>query len=313
MFSYPDAAADLIRSVLPREITETLDLVGLTVRQESFVAADLRAAHSDLLLQVPRLGPGEDNVLVYVLVEHKSRPDRWTLLQLLGYMVEIWKRYRRDHPNESRLPAIVPVVFSHSRKRWRYSLDFSSLVAIQSEQEQRHTPSFTVALYETAGKAPEQVRGGIRFVSAVRALHFRRRMIRRLPSLIRDVRDTLTDEHEIRELLDAVLAYLSLIAPNDAKDLREAVLVTAYRPAEETMKTIAEQWMEQGQRTGRIEEKKATLIRQLDRKFGLNAHERDFVSGVSDPDVLDVAVDALIDNAEKDAILMLMREGNSEH
>ncbi len=256
MFSYPDAAADLILSTLPHEVTETLDLGRLTVRQESFVAADLRSAHSDLLLQVPRLGPAKGNVLVYVLVEHKSRPDRWTLLQLLGYMVEIWKRYRRDHQNESRLPAIFPVVFSHSRKRWRYSLDFGSLVAIQSEQEQRHTPSFSVALYETAGKAPEQVRGGIRFVSAVR--------------------------------------------------------VSEYRPAEETMMTIAEQWMEQGQRTGRIEGKKATLIRQLDRKFGLNAKERDVVSGVSDPEVLDAAVDALIDNADKDAILALMREGTIE-
>ena len=74
------------------------------------------------------------------------------------------------------------------------------------------------------------------------------------------------------------------------------------------MMTIAEQW----QRTGRIEEKKATLIRQLDRKFSLTSQERDFVLGVSDPELLDAAVDALIDNANKDAILALMREGTSE-
>ena len=84
--------------------------------------------------------------------------------------------------------------------------------------------------------------------------------------------------------------------------------------------TIAEQWMEQGRvrgldegwRNGRIEGKKATLIRLLDRKFRLTSQERDFVSGVSDPEVLDAAVDALIDNVDKHAILALMREATSQ-
>ena len=46
-----------------------------------------------------------------------SRPERWTLLQLLGYMVEIWKRHRRDNPAARELPVIVPLIFSHSHRR----------------------------------------------------------------------------------------------------------------------------------------------------------------------------------------------------
>lgn len=36
--------------------------------------------------------PDCEQAYVYVLYEHKSRPDRWVSLQLLRYMAVLWQR-----------------------------------------------------------------------------------------------------------------------------------------------------------------------------------------------------------------------------
>ncbi len=46
---------------------------------------------------------------VCVLLEHKSQVDAATPLQLLGYMVNIWRREIGGGGN--RLPVIIPLVF----------------------------------------------------------------------------------------------------------------------------------------------------------------------------------------------------------
>jgi predicted transposase YdaD len=65
----------------------------------TFVDEVLRDAHADLLFTVRY---AEQEALLYVLLEHKSEVDRWTLLQLLCYMLRIWERYLAVRPAFSR-------------------------------------------------------------------------------------------------------------------------------------------------------------------------------------------------------------------
>ena len=315
IFTRRDAAADLVRAALPAEMTSALDLEHLTVSQDTFVDPNLRSSHSDLLLQIPRKGTETTDLLLYVLVEHKSRPERWTLLQLLGYMVDIWKRHRRDHPTSQRLPVIIPLVFSHSQRRWRNPLDFSDLVGIHSKQERRHTPCFNAALYETGGKSRTEIRGGAHFVAAVRTLHERQRMIRQMRQLISEMCDTLPDPSESRELLTVILAYLAQVSPGEKDQLSKAVRDSRYRPAEDAMMTIAEQWIAEGRQKGRvegrlegqIEDKHQVLTRQIRLKFGLSEHESQLITSVHDTEKLDSAIDAVITASDKTEIFALLR------
>ena len=48
--------------------------------------------------------------------------ESWTALQLLSYLVDIWKHYRRDHPRSNRLTVIIPLIFSHRSARCRLVL-----------------------------------------------------------------------------------------------------------------------------------------------------------------------------------------------
>ena len=85
--------------------------------------------------------------------------DRWTVLQLFTYMGAIWRRYRRDHPREKRLPPILPFVLHHGAASFtaprtlRGLLDLeglpAELVALQ--------PECTFALDDLASQSEEQL------------------------------------------------------------------------------------------------------------------------------------------------------------
>ena len=90
-FGRPSNARDLLRKALPRSIARRIDWRSLRVLDASFIDRRLRKTQADLLFSALLRGR---RVLLYVLIEHKSRDDRWTVLQLFTYMGAIWRRYR---------------------------------------------------------------------------------------------------------------------------------------------------------------------------------------------------------------------------
>ena len=85
-FTAPDQAAELLRAFLPKALADALDWPALEHVPATFVDSELRDHHADLLF---RTEAGGRQVLVYLLLEHKSADDRWTALQLLRYVVRI--------------------------------------------------------------------------------------------------------------------------------------------------------------------------------------------------------------------------------
>ena len=81
VFGDPDLARQLIEHYLPDSVHEQLDLTVLSAESESFVDDKLKNRQGDVLFRT-RLKEGGD-ALVYILLEHKSSPDRWVALQLV--------------------------------------------------------------------------------------------------------------------------------------------------------------------------------------------------------------------------------------
>ncbi|WP_200250058.1 Rpn family recombination-promoting nuclease/putative transposase [Lamprobacter modestohalophilus] len=109
-FTRREIAQDFLRQQRLAELLEVVDLDSLEISKDSDVSKELRASYSDLVYRlkwrvpdqadpaVPeQANPGaavdlEDAAAtlalhVYILFEHKSRPDDWVLLQLLRYIV----------------------------------------------------------------------------------------------------------------------------------------------------------------------------------------------------------------------------------
>lgn len=71
----------------------------------------MRPGQIDLLLSVETITGTRD--FVYILVEHKSWPERWVTVQLLRYVAGLLHQWRT-----LPLPRIHPVVVYHGPRRW---------------------------------------------------------------------------------------------------------------------------------------------------------------------------------------------------
>jgi predicted transposase/invertase (TIGR01784 family) len=114
-FSQPEHAAGELRTVLPDAMVQQVDWDTLQVEPGSFVDENLTDRHSDLLYSVQVAGR---KAFVYVLLEHQSTPDPWMPWRMLTYVVRVWERHRREHPTETTLPAVIPVVLFHGQRPW---------------------------------------------------------------------------------------------------------------------------------------------------------------------------------------------------
>ena len=92
-----------------------------------FVGRDYRHLESDLVLQAP-IQPPEGakyrRIIVYILIEHQSEPDRFMPLWVLEYVVMIYKRQMRDwekkHKNldKLQLQPVLPIVLYTGTRTW---------------------------------------------------------------------------------------------------------------------------------------------------------------------------------------------------
>ncbi len=75
------------------------------------VDPELRETESDLLFSA-RLSGGRP-LLLYVLLEHQSRVDRWMAPRMLRYVVRQLEHWRKTNPGSEKLPVVVPLVMYH--------------------------------------------------------------------------------------------------------------------------------------------------------------------------------------------------------
>jgi predicted transposase/invertase (TIGR01784 family) len=99
-------AKSFLQNYLPQEILTLTALDTLEICKDTFVEKDLRDFYFDLLYKVDLSGAAG---YIYILFEHKSYQDKLAPLQLLEYMLKIWRLYLKQNSLE-RLPIIIPLV-----------------------------------------------------------------------------------------------------------------------------------------------------------------------------------------------------------
>ncbi len=187
----PEVAAGYFRYNLPKKLLAHLDFATLERGQGSFVDPELHPSASDLLFTVNYLAEADtkdeqDKLLLYLLIEHKSYPDRMTLFQLLRYMVRIWERYCAENRKLAALPPVYPMILYHGRQPWPYPLNFQSLFNVQEDALLRHLPEFSPVLHDVARSDDQEITGetAARPLLLVLKYIFRPDLTERLPDLL---------------------------------------------------------------------------------------------------------------------------------
>ena len=133
ILSDPARAGSLLRASLPASVMERLSEELPVPLEGSFVDEQLRASRSDKLFELRYRNGGRG--LLYVLLEHKSRSDPGTALQIEKYKTRIWEDYAQGKAERLRaLPPILPLVIYHGKERWTAPRSVAEMLAEQDEE-----------------------------------------------------------------------------------------------------------------------------------------------------------------------------------
>ena len=124
-FSVVEIAEGELRSVLPAELSAAIDWRTLKHEPGSFVDAELKEQHTDLLFSASL---GGEPIRLYLLFEHQSTVDPEMPLRMLGYVQRNWSALWKN--GARRLPLVIPIVLHHSESGWTAARSVGELIAI---------------------------------------------------------------------------------------------------------------------------------------------------------------------------------------
>ena len=309
-FGRVDVVAEFLQRYLPPEVAAALDWATLRAEKDTFLDPQLTQHPADLLYAVNRRG-GEKSY-VHLLFEHKSYVESRISLDLLRYRVRIWEQWLKDG-NSGPLPVIVPVVFYHGADRWTAKRQFAETVAEMPELR-RYVPTCEYHLVDVSGYPDEALRGAVILHVALLTFKyiFREELGERLPGILALLRE-LEGGSSGLDFIRSLLRYLAQAAGTDRLSettLRQAV-TQALSEGEETMMTIAEQWVQQGWQKGwqeGLDSERQLLLRLVRKLFGAAVMERSraLLERIEEPAVLEELGEGVLDCADGEAWLALL-------
>jgi len=283
-FAKPEHAAALFRLVLPPEIAAAIDWSTLEPCDGTFVSGRLAKRHTDLLFRA-RLG--NRTVHLHLILEHKSRSGRGTVLQLHGYTCKVQRHHWRLQRGQRRrrLPPVLPVVIHHGKKPWTAPTDLVELLDLAGVPEDLHDalrsyqPRFRYAVFSTAGWSAAQLQTLTLTVlgkATLGALQLLPGVLpeRAIPAIVEWVEmfQEVFRAEPGSDSLDALLSYLMRATPLEPERLLDVVWQNVDKEVQMKFKSTAVQLHErgfaEGEARGKAEGLAAILSDLLTSRFG---------------------------------------------
>ena len=130
----PENVSGLLQ-ILDFNLSNQIDFSHLHDEKKSFILDNLRKQESDLVFTAPFLDEEdgtEDEILIYILIEHQSEPDISMGFRMLFYMTQIWDTQRRewernDIPkNQWSFRPILPILFYTGKPSWEMPISVTN-------------------------------------------------------------------------------------------------------------------------------------------------------------------------------------------
>ena len=306
----PANVRDLLR-ITGARIVEQIDFSALKPVKTHFVGRDYRHAESDVVLRAPfgrqATGRPHRSILVYILIEHQSEPDRAMPLRLLEYVTAIYKLQQRESRRKPRsgerlLYPVLPVVFYTGLRSWD---DPGSLIELveMGEAFAEFIPKFRPLFVNLPATSPATLtrRGGF-FGSVLSLLRARSAEPKAFERLIVKVVQALEEmEPQHRERWRELLSYIHAMVYHYREEVEiprlQNRIETSARRADEKQEIVTmgrtgaealmargrEKGREEGREEGRLIALRDTLLLLLGQRFGtLPAAVVDAVESIAD-------------------------------
>ena len=140
VYAFTENALELLKAILSKAELSILDLVKIRLEKESFT----KGLMADLLYTIPLKAYPHIRIPLLILFEHKSTYSSKVLIQVLGYMYEIIKKYIKVE-GKTTIPPLLAVLFSHGDRQIKGPLSLQNLLPkewldLQSQEEDLKGP-----------------------------------------------------------------------------------------------------------------------------------------------------------------------------
>ena len=212
-------------------------------------------------------------VCIDFLFEHKSYEDKRVLFQILRYMVKIWDQAVKS---EKPMCPILPIVLYHGKKEWTGSVNFQSLLNVP-EAIRPFVPEFRCMLFDLGSYSDDEIKGEVMLTVALLLMKhiYDPELVEKL-SKIKDLPSKIGNMEKGLQFLEAILRYLARSAEHlHTAELKKVVPEVFYEEGGKIMSTIAERWMEEGEKRGvkkgvkkgKVEESQSVIVEILEFRF----------------------------------------------
>lgn len=303
-FAHPETAAAAFRGVLPPALVARVRWSSLQQISGTFVDPTETNRHSDLLFSA-RLRRGEEPLLLYLLFEHQSGPDRWMAVRMARYALRAQDRWLSQSPRARKLPWVIPLVLYHGRSRWTAATDYRDLLALPALPEaELLAPTFPYRLLDLSQVCEQDLRLDALGLLVTRLLRhaWERDLWARLPQW----GPVLAQVFEQRGLraLEAVFRYITEVSDaRPGEEVRRWIAVSLGPAAEESMKSWAQQERDEGRQEGRKEGRQELFVQVLRRRFGSLSADLEARVLRAGPADLDRWLDGLFNASSPDELL----------
>lgn len=125
LFANKDIFRQLLTSFVHEPWVQDLDFAKCELLKDTFVSRKYKKAFSDLLYKVKLRGR---DVYIVVLLEFKSSPERFTPVQMAGYILDFYRHLLDAGKKPRALPPVFPILLYNGKRRWKQPLRLSALV-----------------------------------------------------------------------------------------------------------------------------------------------------------------------------------------
>ena len=240
---------------LPANVSGIMDFDTLEISKDSFVEKELEEYFSDMLYKVKLSGTSG---YVYVLFEHKSYHEKHIHLQLLEYMVKIWRLCLKQDKKAS-LPVVIPLLLCHGRYSWpEKKTRFSSMLSGPPELLEllsEYIPDFSYTLYDLTRFSDGEIKGTVmvRVMMMLFKYISEPDFMKQLPDIISLMQELMEKETGL-QYLETVLRYLFSTVDSVSTETIKTIVGQALSDKEgDFIMTLTEKLHMEGEKKGKKE------------------------------------------------------------
>lgn len=281
-FSEPRNALGMLRELVPAHLAKMIRWDTLRLASSKYVDLLLRERRSDLVYQAELAGR---DIFIY-LIEHQSSVDLIMAVRIYTAIGQLWDGWRREHPNSTTVPAVLPLVVYHGDRAWTAATEVSDLIDLPADVREamsEYLPQQRFVLDDLSAASAESIREREQLTATARltlaALQFLRAQCEQPAHVLRELWP-LVEELRRLGLQDdfwVFIRYVSQVVPRGRHEevrryMQDHMTEAEYGrflSIEEGLRSEGRlQGRQEGRQEGREEGRRETLTKLLIVKFG---------------------------------------------